>query len=187
MADEFIDILNEKGSFSGTIQLKSEAHKKGLWHASTQIWIYTPDGKILIQKRTANKDTYPNLWDISVAGHLSAGDTPESASLREIEEEIGLIISAKALHFLKTVKNSKQPSKTIIDNEFNHLFLCCNDIKIEELKLQTEEVADVKLLLIDEFKNQLKNNYSEFVPHGMEYYTYIINSIISRLELKSKY
>lgn len=187
MADELIDILDENNSFTGEIKLKSEAHKKGLWHASTQIWIYTPDGRILIQKRSINKDTYPDLWDISVAGHLSAGDTAITASLREIEEEIGLVIPANKLYYLKTVKNSKQPNQLIIDNEFNHLFLCCCNIKTEQLKLQTEEVTDVKLLLTDEFKYQLKNNYPDFVPHGMEYYSYIIDNITSTLDAKNKY
>ena len=177
MADELVDILNTNGSLTGEIKLKSEAHKKGLWHASTQIWIYTPDNKVLIQKRTANKDTYPNLWDISVAGHLSAGDSPISASIREIQEEIGLNISAEALQFLKTIKNSKHPNKAIIDNEFNHLFLCYTAININELKLQPDEVAAVELLSINEFKKQLEVNYSKFVPHGLEYYNYIIDNI----------
>ena len=185
MADEFVDILNTNGSLTEKKKLKSEAHKKGLWHASTQIWIYTPKGEILIQKRTANKDTYPNLWDISVAGHLSAGDSPIAASIREIKEEIDLIIPAEALQFLKTVKNSKKPSPSIIDNEFNHLFICCSTININELQLQPEEVAAVELLPINEFKNQLANNYTKFVPHGMEYYNYILSNILTALKNNS--
>ena len=184
MADELIDILNSSGSFTGAVKLKSEAHKKGLWHASAQIWIYTPNGEILIQKRAPNKDTYPNLWDISVAGHLSAGDTSISAALREIEEEIGLVISAEALQLLKTIKNSKKPSKAITDNEFNYLFICCSPISTKQLKLQVEEVSEVKLLPIIDFENQLKNNYTSFVPHGMEYYSYILRSIKNALDAK---
>ena len=184
MADELIDILTVSGSFKGEVKLKSEAHEKGLWHASAQIWLYTPNGEILIQKRAINKDTYPDLWDISVAGHLSAGDSPISAALREIKEEVGLVISAEALHFLKTIKNSKSPTKSIIDNEFNHLFICCTPIIIEHLKLQVEEVADVKLIEIADFKKLLENNYHEFVPHGTEYYTYIIRSIENALSVK---
>lgn len=184
MADELIDILTVSGSFKGEVNLKSEAHKKGLWHASAQIWLYTPNGEILIQKRAINKDTYPGLWDISVAGHLSAGDSPISAALREIEEEVGLVISAEALHFLKTIKNSKSPTNSIIDNEFNHLFICCTPIIIKQLKLQVEEVAEAKLMEIADFKKLLENNYHEFVPHGTEYYTYIIRSIENALSVK---
>jgi len=184
MADELIDILTPSGSLTGEVKLKSEAHKKGLWHASVHVWLYTPSGQILIQKRAHNKDTYPNLWDISVAGHLSAGDTPISAALRETEEEIGLIISAEALLFLKTNKNSKQPSQSILDNEFNHLFICCSPINLNQLKLQDEEVAETKLVTVTEFETLLKKNYSHFVPHGVEYYSYIISRISWALNAK---
>ena len=170
MADELIDILTPVGEFFGKTALKSKAHKEGLWHASTQIWIYTPKGEILIQQRAACKDTYPNLWDISIAGHLSAGDNAISASIREINEEIGVSTSAEALQFLKTIKTSKQPSKKIQDNEFNHLFLCCMPVDLKKLQLQTEEVSDVKLIALEEFQDLLKNDPKNFVPHGVEYY-----------------
>jgi len=186
MADELIDILTPKGLLSGCTKLKSEAHLKGLWHASAQIWLYTPQGDILIQKRTPNKDTYPNLWDISVAGHLSAGDTPRNAAVREIKEEIGINLNIKDLHHLKTIKNSKKPNERITDNEFNHLYICCTPIVIEKLKLQASEVADVKLISIKEFKKELKKNYFKFVPHGMDYYLYITDSITSALSVNKK-
>ena len=181
MADELIDILNEDGSCAGIQKMKSEAHEKGLWHASVQIWIYNSKNEILIQQRAHTKDTYPNLWDISVAGHLSVGDSHITASIREIKEEIGLDISAEALDFLKTVKKSKQPSPTIKDNEFNHLYLLHSDFIIEELKLQTEEVAAVKLIPIKDFKQSIEQNSKEFVPHGKEYYNYIIKNIENKL------
>ena len=186
MADELIDILYENGISSGEIKLKSEAHKIGLWHASTHVWIYTPEGKILIQKRTPNKDTYPNLWDISVAGHLSAGDTPITASVREVEEEIGLVISAEALHYLKTNKNSKQPNSNIIDNEFNNIFICCASFKENDLKLQADEVAEIRLLSVSDLEKELKTNYSKYVPHGKEYYEFILKNISSALSTLNK-
>ena len=77
MADEYIDILNDDGSDTGKIALKSEAHKKGLFHRSAHLWLYTSTGKVLVQQRAMNKDTFPGLWDISVAGHITAGETAE--------------------------------------------------------------------------------------------------------------
>jgi len=177
MADELIDILNIKGEFTGEIQLKSKAHESGLWHASAQIWIVTKEGKVLLQKRATDKDTYPNLWDISVAGHLSAGDTPVLAALREIEEEIGLILKEKDLIFLKKIRSRKQPNIHVIDNEFNFLFLVRHPIVISELILQDTEVAAVKLFSVNELELDLATNYQVYVPHGMEYYSYIINAI----------
>ncbi len=181
MADELIDILTPSGSLTGEVKLKSEAHQKGLWHASVQIWIYTSNGLILIQKRAKNKDTYPNLWDISVAGHLSAGDTPIEAAIREIEEEIGYTVTPENLIFLKTIQKSKRITSSIIDNEFNHLYIAELPITISKLKLQIEEVAEVKLISINEFEIELKNKPETFVPHGSEYYEFITKNIKHKL------
>ena len=183
MADELIDILNENGKLTGITELKSVAHKKGLWHASVQIWIYTPNGEVLLQKRASNKDTYPDLWDISVAGHLSAGDTPITAAIREIKEEIGIRINADQFVFLKRKKVAKRPSELIIDNEFNYLYLVNYPIKIKDLTLQNEEVAEVKLLSLLEFKNDLETNTNSYVPHGRKYYQYIIDCIQTNLSI----
>ena len=90
--DERVDILNEQGKPTGESCLKSEAHRKGLLHPTVHIWLYTTDGRVLIQKRGKNKATHPLLWDVSVAGHVAAGEEIVSAAIREVEEEIGLTI-----------------------------------------------------------------------------------------------
>jgi len=177
--DEYIDILTVRGEPSGEVKLKSEAHRIGLWHASAQIWIVNSKQEVLLQKRTLNKDSYPGLWDISVAGHLSAGDSPGQAALREIYEEIGLQLKEYQLRFLKRVKRSKVPKEGFLDNEFNYLFATKCDVEIESLTLQKEEVAEVKWISIDIFELQLKNNKKIFVPHGNKYYQYIINELRS--------
>lgn len=183
MADELIDILNNEGKATGQTALKSEAHRLGLYHASTHVWLYTSDGYILIQKRAANKDTYPGLWDISVAGHISAGETPITSALREVKEEIGLTISKKELFFLKTQLIEKQPALNMYDNELNHIYLCRQDISINKLKIQVEEVAAIKLISIQSFLQHIKDPIlsKQFVPHGKSYYQFITNEIIKQL------
>ena len=46
--DEYIDILNDTGEISGKTCLKSEAHKKGLFHQSVHIWIADFEKNVLI-------------------------------------------------------------------------------------------------------------------------------------------
>jgi isopentenyl-diphosphate delta-isomerase len=84
--DELIDILNADGVPLGKTAMKSKAHKKGLFHATVHIWFYTEDGKLLIQKRTSNKDTHPGLWDVSVAGHIGSGESIIDSAIREVQE-----------------------------------------------------------------------------------------------------
>ena len=60
--DEYIEILNDKGEISGKVCKKSEAHKKGLFHASVHIWIIDQDKNVLIQN---NFITDNNFGEIS--------------------------------------------------------------------------------------------------------------------------
>jgi mutator protein MutT len=44
--------------------------------------------RVYVQRRTAERRLFPGIWDI-VGGHLEAGETPEQALAREVEEETG--------------------------------------------------------------------------------------------------
>ena len=91
--DELIAVLDAKGNATGKTCLKSIVHKTGLYHATVHVWFYTNKGKILLQQRAASKIIYPLLWDVSVAGHINATESFKSGAVREIKEEIGLIIN----------------------------------------------------------------------------------------------
>ena len=95
--DELIDILTHDGKPTGKTALKSEAHKNGWFHATVHIWLFTKDEKIVLQKRALTKKVFPGLWDISVAGHIAAGEDILMAAKREVFEEIGLNIQKEAL------------------------------------------------------------------------------------------
>ena len=87
--DEEVDILTDSGEYTGTTCLKSEAHKNGWCHPTVHVWLYTADGKVLLQQRGKHKKTFPLLWDVSVAGHVSAGEDILAAAKREVQEEVG--------------------------------------------------------------------------------------------------
>ena len=183
MADELIDILNEYGEATGDVRLKSEAHRLGLYHASVHIWFYTEHKELLFQKRAGNKDTYPGLWDISVAGHISAGEDPKTSAIREIQEEIGLSIMDHELDFLKIYPSQKRPAPGIIDNEFHHIYVSELKTPITQLTLQKEEVSDIQLLGIEEFEEIRKRPLQNqgYVPHDSEYLDLILKEITNRI------
>lgn len=167
---ELIDVLNEKGEKTGEVVAKPEVHRLGLWHASAHIWILNSKGELLIQRRALEKETSPGCWDISVAGHLSAGDSALVGAVREFQEEIGISIESTELKFLgvQTTQEIHQ-NGVYINNEFEHVFLVKKDIPIESMVISKEEVMEVKYIPWRELKVKVEVDSETFVPHHEEY------------------
>ena len=172
--DELIDIVNSKGVPTGDSCMKSTAHQKGILHASVHIWFYTSQQEILIQKRSRQKNIYPNLWDVSVAGHIASGETAILSATREIKEEIGLNISKIDLQYQNIWEEKHHHQNGLIDHEIHHVFLAKLTTKLTSLIPQEEEVSDLRLMSLKEFE-QKYNDPLFFVPHDVKYYQYILS------------
>ncbi|MDA8956933.1 NUDIX domain-containing protein [bacterium] len=180
--DEFIDILTAEGLPTGNTALKSEAHKKGWFHATAHIWFFTTDHQILLQKRALTKKVFPGIWDISVAGHIGAGEKILQGAKREILEEIGLEVQEKDLIKIGTRIHQVSHSNGIQDNEHHHVFIAELKTSIEKLTLQKEEVADIKLWDLKILK-ETKNIENVLLPRFHDYYCFVYDQI--ELYLKS--
>jgi isopentenyl-diphosphate Delta-isomerase len=180
MADELIDICNENNELLGIKKMKSEAHKNGLWHRASHIWLYNSDGEILLQLRAKEKLLHPDMWDISAAGHISAGEDPITSGLREVEEEIGLKLKKEDLDFFM-IRKHKAIFRDIKNNEFYYVYFFKFDGDISQLKLQDEEVQKIQFLPIDKIEEELKTNPDRYVPHG-NYWFEVLNEVKRRVE-----
>mgnify|MGYP002543043038 CR=1 FL=1 len=123
---EFFDILDENGNKTGKIKERSLVHEDGDIHGTVHIWIRRKTEKgydLLLQKRSKEKDSFPGCYDISSAGHISAGDEPLETALRELEEELKKFITDKGnLWYLYTdFHNGISTHCTIwIENDWNN-------------------------------------------------------------------
>ncbi|HLV13677.1 MAG TPA: NUDIX domain-containing protein [Xanthomarina sp.] len=183
MQEEFIDIVTKDGVPTGKTALKSEIHTKGYYHNTAHIWFYTKDGRILLAQRAATKTIYPLLWDVSVAGHVDAGETVEQAAIREIQEEIGLTIAEGDLQKIGVFPCFQSYDNGIIDNEFHHTFIAELKVAIEHLKPQPGEVEALELVTVETYKPLLANSYtnSYFVASNREYYEFVLKEISKKL------
>ena len=121
--DELIDILDAEGNPTGRTATKSEAHKSGWPHRTVHVWLFTSAGEVLLQQRGRNKDTHPLLWDVSVAGHVGAGEDIKQSAIREVEEEVGLTIDTSDLIEIGVFPSLHRHSDSLIDHEFHHCFM----------------------------------------------------------------
>ena len=94
--------------------------------------------KALFQQRSSNKDLYPNMWDISVGGHIMSRESDSEAVKRELKEELGINPDGYNIEFIKKYKE-ELIDNSIDSKEIVSLFLLLLDDDIENLKLQKEE------------------------------------------------
>lgn len=166
---EFFDVLDEEGNKTGEIKLREEVHRDGDWHKSVHIWIVNDKGEVLLQKRSPNKDSHPNMWDISSAGHLVAGDDSLSGALREIKEELGVEVLPERLSLIGTRKKAGKYTQTFINNEFSDVYLLRWSLPLNQLYIQEEEVSAVKYVSLDEFRNMIHSGDKTLLMHREEF------------------
>ena len=98
--EEMLDLVNEQGDPIGRAVPRSEAHRLGLRHRTSHVWLVRRKNgvlEVLLQKRSDEKDSFPGCYDISSAGHIPAGQGFVDSALRELKEETGYIRDAMKL------------------------------------------------------------------------------------------
>jgi len=87
--DEMFDVVDAEDHVIGQAP-RQEVHDRGLMHRAVHILVFNRHRDCLLQKRSMLKDRHPGVWDSSAAGHLDAGESYETAAIRELEEELGI-------------------------------------------------------------------------------------------------
>ena len=167
--EELIDVLDSNGNKTGIIKPKSEIKKNGDFHRAISVCIVNDKQEVLMQRRSKNKKCYPNLWSIFVKGHIMAGESAIDACKREIYEELGVIVDEEELEYLYTIKEEKFVDKNYIEKIFFDTFLLIKNIEIEKIKVQKEEVEEIKYMHYEEIKKCILNGDSSLVPNKSDY------------------
>jgi len=90
MQDEQFIVVNEKDDVVGYKSRYECHHNKFLIHRAIDVAIFNKKGKLVMQKRSMQKDLYPGYYALSASGHVSKGETYGQAANRELKEEMGV-------------------------------------------------------------------------------------------------
>lgn len=157
--EEKFDVLNELGEFTGKVATREECHKKGLWHRAVYAFIIDDDGNVLLQKRSSHKKLWPNMWDVTVGGHVDSGEFGRQALVREAKEELGVEIDDNDIKYLIGSTSINQKGD-IINKHYNECYLITKKVDISKINLQKEEVSEVKYFSKKELLERIANNYN---------------------------
>lgn len=139
---------------------------EGDYNLAVDVWIINSKGEHLVQKRTPNKVRYPNYWECAAGGAVIAGENSLQGVARELEEELGI---------LPDLSKAKKVFEFIRDDSHVDVWLIREDFEIDKLKLQQEEVSEVKWVKTEEIYQMLKDGV--FIPTIMPGFEKILEII----------
>ncbi|MGM0846195.1 MAG: NUDIX hydrolase [Bacillota bacterium] len=202
MEKETLTIFDDDGVPIGTAP-RDEVHQKGYWHETFHCWFIErkdEDCYLYFQLRSGKKKDYPNLLDITAAGHILSHETSEEG-IREVREETGIQVSFEELVPLGIIPY-EVITENFIDRERASLFLYEFTGLMEGFSLEEEEVSGIFKVEFDQFEKvidgevefvtlegfqiavdgikemkEIKAEKKDFVPHEDSYYKEVLQKI----------
>ena len=117
MSEEIFDVVNDRDEVVDH-KPRSEVHRLGLMHRAVHVLVFNSRGEVFLQKRSMSKDRQPGLWDSSASGHLDRGEDYDACAVREVREEIGLVLPAPPQRLFKL------PASLETDQEHVWIYRC---------------------------------------------------------------
>lgn len=147
---ELWDLYTEDRQLTGNTHIRGEELPDGAYHLVVHVWIRNRKGEYLISQRSANRPTFPLMWEC-VGGSVLKGETSLQGAIREAKEEVGIDLSDDdgKLVFSKTRK--------IIDgkkfNDILDVWLFEYNGKVNLSEATTDEVAQIKWMTCQEIQS----------------------------------
>lgn len=143
---EMFPLCDEDGNFTGELKERTAVHRDGDLHGGSHIWIIEKHAgvtRVLLQKRSDDKDSFPGCYDCSCAGHVDAGENFLSTAIRELKEELSIDASEDELELLFKQRVGGEYNfygERFANNEVNFVYLLKKHVDIEKLTFQKEEI-----------------------------------------------
>lgn len=152
---ELRDLYDENKKLTGEKIYKGQDVPKGRYYITVVVFIQNSKNEFLLQKRVKKKD---GKW-ATTGGHPVSGETSKQGIITEIKEELGIDIPEENIQLFKTVKT---------EDDFVDIYYLKEDIDINKIKIQKEEVSDVKWATINDIEKMIKEG--EFSESHREFF-----------------
>ncbi len=147
---DIVDIYDENKNKTGKTKVRyNDPFEENDFILGDQGIIINSKGEILISRRSKYARILPLKWECN-GGAVLSGEDILDALVREIHEELGIILDKEKAIYLKTAKNTK-------NHVFKEIYTYKLDLSIDKINFIDGEVIDVKWVTIDEFMNMFNN------------------------------
>lgn len=99
---------------------KRLAHIRSEQHLAISVYIFDSQERLLIQKRSEQKDTAPGTWANTCCTHPAPNEPPLNAAERRLQQEMGLPC---VLRELTKLSYCVPVGRGMTENEYTHVFV----------------------------------------------------------------
>lgn len=149
---ELWDLYNKKRELLGQDQVRGEEIPEGCYHLVVHVWICNHKGEYLISQRSADRLTFPLMWEC-VGGSVLKGEDSLHGALRETKEEVGLQLSPSDGKLVRSVVRDRVNDVRFADLLDVWLFSYDGEVSLE--KATTREVEQVAWMTKDQIHTLL--------------------------------
>lgn len=138
---------------------KSAAHDAGgMLHRAFSLFIFDPDGKLLMQQRSRSKRLWPLYWSNSCCSHPRRGESMDEATRRRLQDELNI---EAELEFIYKFAYQASYGELGAENELCWVYLGRTAGTIVPNR---NEIADTRLLGDTELQHELDTAPEQFTP-----------------------
>ena len=180
--EEIVDIVDHNWNPTWATIAKSIAHKEWILHRVGHIHFYDMKWNIYFQQRSKTKSYFPGMLHFAVGGHISAGEGPVIAMIREGKEEIWVTIDPSSLELISTFHHDIHHQEyDVHDNEIAFDYAYCFEGKLDDWVFEDGEVEAAKIVPVDKLIGLKREEYADhnivpyqFYPQIFEWIKYKI-------------
>tara|TARA_B100001094_G_C18154169_1_gene785447 strand:+ start:305 stop:1993 length:1689 start_codon:yes stop_codon:yes gene_type:complete len=150
MMAEMCLIVDKQDNVIGS-ETKRNCHwGSGIRHRAFSVLIFDSQGRLLVQKRSAEKITFPGVWANSCCSHPldmksenDGSEGVENAARRKLDQELGIpleITEKWSFHHIGKMEYSCRWDKDWIEREIDHIMVVQADTEVNH---NENEISDV--------------------------------------------
>lgn len=162
------DIFDEMGKATGKTVVRGNVRLlPGEYHLVVHIWVLTPGGRLMIQRRADDKELMPGEW-AAIGGAAISGETSLQAAKRELFEEMGIPVCDREISLIRRI---------VRKNSFVDVWLARANVSLDQLILQKSEVAEARWITPSALEQMVHRR--EFHNYGSDYFEIVLSAVRS--------
>lgn len=163
-----LEVIDEEGKVIGR-ETRERIHREGLLHREVHVWLYMPDGNVILQRRAKDKGLYPGLLDASIGGHVEMGAGYQDAAITEMREETGIVADLSTLEFVTMYRRELRDESTGNTNNFLRAeYVYPYDGDIAELRVEEGEGTGFEAWPLDRPSHLSEDDRHRLIPGHLE-------------------